>query len=128
MSAAIIGLWKPMTMGEVAEVKHYAPLFQTAVMEVWDEEHLDAVVSKHQATLIVLEQDTHAIPLKRLYHPQRGFYLIGPKNGSIPTYVRDRGKVVQVETPSQWPLQPAVVGAIVLHHRFVSLAPVQVPA
>lgn len=115
-----IGIWQPRTHTEIQKVVHTAGLYGAGVLEVWDEDQLQAVVARTRSSLIVLEQDTHAIPLGRLMHPENPFYLIGPQNGSIPREVRDLGRVVQVETPSRYPLQPSVVAAIVLHDNYIT--------
>jgi hypothetical protein len=119
VTSAIIGLWQPQTIPEVQEVRHYAGLYQAGVVEVWDEEHLDALLTRYNATLVVLELDTHAVPLQHFTHPENALYLLGPLNGSVPRFLRDRGRIVQVEVPSKYPLRPSVAGAIVMHDRYV---------
>lgn len=101
-------------------MKHTAGLYGAGVLEIWDEHQLQALVRRLEATLVVLEQDTHAVSLARFSHPSNPFYLVGPKNGSIPREIRDLGRIVQVETASRYPLQPSVAAAIVLHDFHIS--------
>jgi len=116
-----IGIWQPQTDLEVNEVRHTAGVYRVeGIVEVWSVEQLTALTKRLDADLIVLEQDTHAIPLGKLWHPANPFYLIGPMNGSIPREVRDLGRIVQVESPRRWPLRPSVAAAIVLHDQHVT--------
>ena len=115
-----IGIWQPRTSEEVSKMKHTAGLYGAGVVEVWDEEQLLALTQRTKSNLVILEKDTHALPLAKFMHPDRPFYLVGPQNGSIPREVRDLGRLVQVETPSPWPLLPSVAAAIVLHDNHIT--------
>ena len=115
-----IGIWQPETDTEVLEVRHTAGLYNVeGVLEVWDQAQLEALLERLEANLVCLEQDTHATPLSMFLHPFRAFYLYGPLNGSIPKEVLDLGRIVQVETPSRYPLRPSVAAAIVLHDNYI---------
>lgn len=112
-----VAIWQPQTEREVSEMKHTAGLYGAGVIEVWDCAQLHGLIARHGG-LVVIEQDTHAVPLSNFHHPEDGLYLVGPMNGSIPLSIRDLGRIVQVETESRFPLKPSVAGAIVLHDRY----------
>lgn len=115
-----IGIWQPQTDKEVLEVRHTAGLYNVeGVLEVWDQDQLEGLLERLNSTLVCLEQDTHATPLGMFLHPFNAFYLVGPMNGSIPKHILDLGRIVQVETPSRYPLRPSVAAAIVLHDNYV---------
>ena len=118
MTQTNIAIWQPQTEREVSEMKHSAGLYGAGVIEVWDCAQLDGLIARH-GSLVSIEQDTHAVPLANFNHPESGLYLIGPMNGSIPRSIRDLGRIVVVETQSEFPLKPSVAGAIVLHDRHV---------
>lgn len=113
-----IGIWRPGTAGEIQKMKHSAGLYGAGVVEVWDMDQLAGLVARLDSELVCLEMDTHAVPLGRFMHPASGFYLVGPQNGSIPRAVLDLGRIVHVETPVRYPLQPHVAAAIVLHDAY----------
>lgn len=117
----MIGIWKPRTMQEVWRMKHVAGLYMAGTMEIHDTEQLDRLLNDG-LELVVLEQDTHAVPLGMFSHPigEDVLYLAGPTLGSIPRHIRDRGRIIQVETGSRFPLEPAVAMGIVLHDRYVT--------
>jgi hypothetical protein len=115
-----IGIWQPQTDKEVLEVRHTVGLYNVeGVVEVWDQDQLEALLERLGATLVCLEQDTHAVPLGMFLHPFNAFYLVGPINGTIPKNILDLGRIVQVETPSRYPLRPSVAAAIVLHDNYI---------
>ena len=115
-----MGLWQPQTDKEVLEVRHTALLYDVqGIVEVWDQDQLEALLERLGTTLVCLEQDTHAVPLGVFMHPFDAFYLVGPLNGSIPRHILDLGRIVQVETPSRYPLRPSVAAAIVLHDNYI---------
>ena len=116
-----VGIWQPQTDKEVLEVRHTAGLYAVeGVLEVWDQDQLEALLERLGSPLVCLEQDTHATPLGMFLHPFNAFYLIGPMNGSIPKHILDLGRIVQVETASRYPLRPSVAAAIVLHDQHLA--------
>lgn len=121
-----VGIWMPRTSDEVRKMKHSAGLYQAGVLEVWDIGQLHGLLARLGSTLVSLEMDTHATPLGKFLFPERPFFLIGPENGSIPREVLDLGRIVQVEAPSRYPLQPHVAGAIVLRENYLARRDAQI--
>lgn len=113
-------IWQPHSDRDVTSLRHVSGLYGAGVIEVWDESQLSALVARHGA-LVALEKGAGGVKLETFNHPVSGLYLIGPHNGSIPAHVLALGQVVEVETPSRYPLQPHVAAGIVLHHRHVQL-------
>ena len=119
---AAIGVFRPRHLsGEVGRVDHTAGLYgiQTIPLNSLMDVRLAADIRK--AEIVLLEQDTHAVPLGRFIHPERALYVVGPENGSLPREVLDLGRIVQVETASRYPLKPHVAAAIVLHDRYTQI-------
>lgn len=121
-----IGIWMPRTSEEVQKMKHSAGLYQAGVVEVWDVPQLQALLGRTGSTLVSLEMDTHAVPLEKFLFPERPFFLVGPQNGTLPREVLDLGRIVQVEAPSRYPLQPHVAGAIVLRENYLARRDAQI--
>lgn len=113
-------VWQPYTDRDVTDLRHVAGLYGAGVLEVWDLDQLRALVARH-GSLVSLEKSSESVKLETFTHPPSGLYLIGPRNGSIPGTALHLGSVVEVETPSPFPLQPHVAAAIALHHRYVTM-------
>lgn len=70
--------------------------------------------------LVGVEQSVTAMSLTRFAHPPRALYLLGAEDHGLPPEVLARcHRVVEVPTPSLWPLNVAVAGSLVIHDRYV---------
>lgn len=119
VSAAIVAIWRPTGLEEIHAVRNYAGIYRAGVLEVWDHEQLDGLLRRRDGSLVVLQPDIHAVSLTSFRHPYSAIYLLPPVGGYIPPDILALGTTLKVESPSPYPLDPAVLGAITLHDRYV---------
>lgn len=70
-----------------------------------------------EAKLVCVEIDRSARPLHTFVHPERAVYLLGAEDRGLPRAVLEAYPVVQV--PSEWSLNVATAGSLVLYDRLV---------
>lgn len=82
-------------------------------------ESVDALVEamSPQAWLICVEMDSSARPLHTFVHPDQAVYLLGAEDHGLPEIILEAYPVVQV--PSEWSLNVATTGSLVLYDRLV---------
>lgn len=69
------------------------------------------------AQLIGVEVAPSSRPLHRFSHPEQAVYLLGAEDHGLPETVIDSNPVVEV--PSEWCLNVATAGSLVLYDRLV---------
>lgn len=69
------------------------------------------------ATLVCIEVAPSARPLHSFVHPERAVYLLGAEDDGLPDDAVTAHPTVEV--PSEWPLNVATAGSVVLYDRLV---------
>lgn len=76
----------------------------------------------YDCRLISVEICEKAKPIRIFTHPERAVYLLGKEDGSLPQDVIDKSFGV-IKIPTQYCLNVAVAGSIVLYDRFNKFSP-----
>jgi hypothetical protein len=118
-TASILGVYRPRTSEEVQQVKAYAGLYHAGVMEIWDQEHLEAVMTGRKLGLVTVHRGLYSVGLGNFRHPSRALYLLPSVEEALPPEIAALGTQVKIETPTPYPIQPAAAGAILLHNRYL---------
>lgn len=71
----------------------------------------------NDAVLVCIEVAPSARPLHSFVHPERAVYLLGAEDDGLPDEVVRAHPTVEV--PSEWPLNVATAGSVVLYDRLV---------
>lgn len=89
-------------------------------LPVYDFDSVDALVLPRDITLVGVELTTDAIPLPSFRHPKAAAYVFGPERGSLsPSMQRRCAHIVKI--PTNFCINLAVAGAIVMYDRVLSL-------
>ena len=72
----------------------------------------------YNCQLIGIELDSRAVPLETFNHPQRVIYLLGAEDNGLTEVARHRCHAI-VQLPSDYCLNVAVAGSIVMYHRLM---------
>jgi len=67
--------------------------------------------------LVCVEVSPSSRPLHTFAHPERAVYLLGAEDDGLPAEVLEIHPVIEV--PSDWPLNVATAGSVVLYDRLV---------
>lgn len=80
---------------------------------------VDALVAAmpSEAQLVCVELDPSARPLHTFVHPAQAVYLLGAEDHGLPQSVLEANPVVGI--PSEWSLNVATAGSLVLYDRLV---------
>lgn len=117
-SAHIFGAAFVCTIGEryrnqssdTIKTPRHTPLFHFA-----DEQDFWAHIP-HDCAPVAVELAERAKPLVYFTHPQRAVYILGPEDGSLPSWFISGAHSV-VEIPGKYCLNLAVAGSIILYDR-----------
>lgn len=78
----------------------------------------------HDCQLVGVELDSTAQPLEAFTHPQRCVYLLGAEDHGLTVEAKSRCHRM-IQLPGRFCLNVAVAGSIVLYHRYVQRAAVE---
>lgn len=137
---AAIGLYSPkngLNIGGALRAAHCfdarmviveAPRFQRQASNVTEaQRHIPTIVGSivehrpHDCPMVVVELVDGASSLVTFEHPERGLYVFGPEDGSVPVRLVERAQHV-VSIPTAYCLNLAATVNIVLYDRLVKRA------
>lgn len=72
----------------------------------------------YDCPIIGIERTKRAVDIRQFSHPERASYILGPEDSSLPPKLLDRCSAI-IEIPSEYCLNVAVAGSIVLYDRFI---------
>lgn len=108
--------------GQASAVGHdrHLPVHGYADVGAW----IDAL--PYDTTPVCVELTDDATPLHRYRHPERAAYLLGPEDGDIPAELTFDYDTVRI--PTEWCLNVASAGTVVLYDRVAKADGVQAAA